>query len=527
MSDTVQCPASGAGPTRWAWRSPKGRFILFMIALTALYAAGLNSYWRFQRDSVLYMGLGRSLAETGTYSFNYRPHIFVWPGFPAMLSLVYMTLGESFLAMNALISVFGLGAVAVACLLFREVRLSERETVACALMYGLSRTLYYYSSHIMPDVPFSFFVLVGLYCGVRMVRTAGRASWLWTVGAAASGAAALFVRPLGPALLIALGAGLWLRRGALRQWTWNLGRTALIAAPVALAGGLWLLRCAQVRGPHDSGYFYRFVAAGPVVRTVVRMVSSVPALVESLPDALLGVDLGMAVGLLLALVAAVGFLGGVRRGESLLCSYGLVYLGAVCLGSPGRRYLLPALPVLIVWLVRGAATIGGRLGRLWQPLSGRRLALAGRVLLGLALAVNTVRIGKVVYQARSPRFYEVTEGRTLLDYFALAEWLRDNARPDDLVLAYESRFLHYFTYPRCVRTLDSEWMQRLRGTREAADALKQMGVTLYVSDPGKQQREGPLRRLVKSSPEAFRPVGQFGSLALVRVRARNLRTGDP
>ena len=80
-----------------------------MLVVTALYAAGLNGSWRFQRDSTLYMGLGRWLAEAGSYRFNHEPHAFVWPGFPAMLWAVYATVGESFLAMNALVSAFGLG----------------------------------------------------------------------------------------------------------------------------------------------------------------------------------------------------------------------------------------------------------------------------------------------------------------------------------------------------------------------------------------------------------------------------------
>ena len=95
-----------------------------MCRCGAALRPGADDCWRFQRDSALYLTLARSLAETRTYSFDYRSHVLALPGLPGMSSLVYMTVGASYLAMNALMALFGLGCIAVACLVYRRLPLS-------------------------------------------------------------------------------------------------------------------------------------------------------------------------------------------------------------------------------------------------------------------------------------------------------------------------------------------------------------------------------------------------------------------
>lgn len=69
------------------WHRPGRRGLLLWLALTVavLYALGVNSHWRFQRDSAVYLDLARSLVEGRGYVHNYEPHAFYPPGFPAGL----------------------------------------------------------------------------------------------------------------------------------------------------------------------------------------------------------------------------------------------------------------------------------------------------------------------------------------------------------------------------------------------------------------------------------------------------------
>ena len=499
-------------------------FLWFILAVALLYAAALNDCWRFQRDSVLYMGLARSLAETGKYHFDYLPHTFVLPGFPAMLSLIYMTVGESFLSMNVLVSAFGVGCVAVGYLVFRQLPLSDRQVTACVLLFGLSRTLYYYSTHVMTDVPFTFFALLGLFCGVKMVRTKGRASWLWSVGGSLAVCAASSIRPFGPAVAAGLIGALWLRPGGLKRWRVHMGKTAVVLAPLGVALVVWLYCRMQVSAPLRLDYFTQFVGRRGLAATPIHALGSIPLLIKAVPDALLGVRLPVAVGGLLSLVLGVGLVASLRRGERVLFTYGLVYLAGVSLGGPGRRYLLPVLPVLVFWLVVGVDRIGFWLTERWKLLSCRRALTIGYVLLGLALATNLGRIGKVVYESRSPNFYEVAEGPWLVHYFEMARWLRDNASPQALVFAREDRLLHYFSR---VTTAPPGYLLR-RGARARLPAvLGQLRACYVVRDLREGAPEAAaLDELTRSHPHAFGGSRVFGAFELRQVYPDRLAEAD-
>ena len=248
MTDVISHDTDAPAPPLRRW------FLLLLLAVVLLHAAGLNPYWRFQRDSPRYMGLARSLAETHTFSFNGQEHIYALPGFPAMLSLVYMGFGENFLAMNALVSLLGVGCVVLGYLLYCELSLTAFQAFACVLLLALSRTLYYYSFQILTDIPFTFFAIGALYFARRMLRAEGGERWAWCAAAAGAAAAACAVRPLGPALFAAMVAALWLRPGARAAWRVNAGLTVVLVTPVLLAGALWAVRGAHLGAPLGTTY---------------------------------------------------------------------------------------------------------------------------------------------------------------------------------------------------------------------------------------------------------------------------------
>jgi 4-amino-4-deoxy-L-arabinose transferase-like glycosyltransferase len=130
------------------------------------------------------------------------------------------------------------------------------------VLLAFSRTLFVYSSHVITDVPFTFFALLGLYCGARMLQEPSGLRWRWCLVAACLAAAACAVRPLGLALLMALAAALWLRASALRQWRANLAWTALLAAPTMAAAALWIHRGAAVGTAAGTSYFHWSWACG-------------------------------------------------------------------------------------------------------------------------------------------------------------------------------------------------------------------------------------------------------------------------
>jgi len=549
------------------------RFLLcFLLVVTVTYALGVNPYWRFQRDSALYMGLGRSMAETGTYEFNYRPHTLALPGFPAMLSVIYRTWGQNFLAMNILVSLFGLASIAAGYLVLSELPLKRGQIVAAMLLFGLSRTLYYYSTHIMTDVPFTFFVLVALYCGQRMLRGTGKAAWWWCVGAGVATCAASCVRPFGPAVAAGLAAALWVRPGGLKAWKANAAKTLIVTVPVALAMAAWSAYCTHVTTAATGTYIQRMVVRRGARSVVADAMEQVAPFVDAVPDALLGTGMGYTAAAFLLILMAIGLFVAVKRREVLLTVYAAVYTGGLFIGQPGRRYLLPLLPIMVYWLLEGASVVGGWIaGRqriVWLPItvfwcvmgvrsymglsflwstlalvgsalvwlgigwwlfrggSGaparRRVLRLGYVLLGLAVATNVIRIAKVVQEARARDFYATIEDGRLVDYFAVTDWLKEHAGSEDAVLTYEARTVHYFSRLRTVR-FSRHWPRD--GGQETARVLRATGIRYFVRDP--KDRALPfIDRLVETYPQAFETVGHFGKLTLLRVIPERLRGGE-
>ena len=499
--------ASPWPPRRW--------FPLLLVVVILLHAAGLSSNWRFQRDSALYMGLGRSLAQNGTYSFNGRAHVLALPGFPAMLAVVYATLGQNFLAMNALVSVLGIGCVVMGYLLFRELSLTAFQTFACVLLLALSRTLYYYSSLLMTDVPFALLVITTLYLGLRMLRADGSARWAWCLAAAVAATAACAVRPLGPALFAALIGALWMQPGALKKWRANAAMTVALAGPVVALGLLWVLRGVSHGAPLGGTYFQRFVASRGIAGVARHVLARAPEIVNSLSDTVLGTNLSLPVSVILGVIIVLGLVRAARSGERLLCIFGVVYFGAICLSGPGRRYMLPALPALIYWLVLGAGEAASFLQRR-HGMSPSRLLRAGQVLLALGVLANLVHLSKTVYEARSPNFYAITENGRMLDYFPLMKWLQANAGRDDRVLAFEDNVIHYFSGISTVRF--SEKPQALH-LRYQEWTISRQAVTYMVIDPARADLNRSLKKLLAARPDAFERVRDFGKLELYRVHA--------
>ena len=505
---------AGRAPDDACFPFPYRRWLAaFAIAVLFLYAAGVSTHWRFQRDSALYMGLARSLAETGAYTFNGAPQRLSLPGFPALLSLVYRTVGESFLAMNLLVALFGLGCVALGWLLFRVQPLGRAQALACLVMLGFSRTLFYYSSHIITDVPFAFFVLLGLYCGTRMLRGDGRERVRWCLAAAGATLAACAVRPLGLALLMALAAAPWLRRGALSQWRANLGWTAVLAAPTTVAGALWVHRGLAFGTATGTSYFHWFVGVRGLAGAVLHVLAQVPGAVGGLSDTVLGSNLGLTVSVLLAIPIGVGFVAAVRCGERVLAAFGVAYVGAVCLAYPGRRLLLPVLPALLVWLVLGVGAIA-RFAAERRRLSGPSLVRAGWVLVALLALGNLAHAGKTIYEAHSADFYAVIEDGRLPDYFRLTDWLREHAGPQDCVLADENNFIHYFSRVRTHRTA-RETVEF--DVPDQVARMKRARVTYVVLDLSDRIPTRRMLQLMDAYPAAFEKAATFGKLELYRA----------
>jgi hypothetical protein len=497
---------------------PDRRLALFLAAVSLLYAVGMSTQWRFHRDSLLYMGLARSLVEQGTYSFNHQIHSYVWPGQPLLLVPVYAVFGESFFVMNALMSLLGVGCVIIAHMLFRKLPMTARQVWVCTLLFGLSRSLYYYSSIIITEVPYTSLVLACLYCS-ECIQGAGRRGLLWAAAAGTAAAAACCFRPVGWALYPALIAGLWSGRRRIAGVRRASVRSLLVLLPPVALGGLWFARSVRL-GSARYGYFGDYVWRPGVLHSFRTILRHLDDAIEPLSDTVLGYDLGMAGSLLLLVPVVVGLGSLVRRGERQVSVYGIVSFVGICLANPSRRYLMPILPSVLPWLVLGMSAVGGAIRRR-QALAGPLVKRVGVVLLVLALATNLMRISKLVYEARTPRRSEEYAGGRMAHYYDLVDWLSEHADPDDCVMAGEHRFLHYFSRLR-TSAFPRPWELRRAGGWQKPLSRRRKA-TLMVLEPGEWPPPRALRRLRQRSPDAVATIRHFGPLELARFRADRLR----
>ncbi len=515
------CPEAEACAPAPGGRSPVDRlFPWVMLGTVLLQLAGLNAHWSFQRDSALYMSLARSLAETGRYVFNYSVHTYALPGLPAMLAPIYATLGESFLAMNLLISAFAVGAVAMAYLLFRRVCHDGRQAAVCLVLFALSNPLFSYSTRILTEVPFTFFVLVALYCGVRMATEEGRRSLLWGLAAGLGGFAALGTRPFGLALFAALLGAIWLRRRAWNRWKLSVAQTAIVTSPLAAALLAWWLHSTG-DGVSSRALTYAHFFIGPALpRVVLRMLRDVPDLLNAMFTAVAGGGLGVTGGVVMLAPLAVGLVQQVRRGDRLLAVYGLVYLAGVCVGSPSMRYVLPAVPVLLIWVVEGCWMLADRLEARFGWATRGRLVRLGYVILALSLLTHLSRITTDIVILRSPDFEQYAARGRLPRYRPLIEWIRDNVTPRQRTLAHEHRLIHYKTRIEAWR-----FNRRWRGMdpQTLAGRILRFEFSYVVLDPEYPFGTPELKRLMEACPDCFAHIGEFNGLELFRVNEAGLR----
>lgn len=496
------------------WMSWKRVLLWLLPAIVCIYFASLNSYWWYQPDSPLYLTLARSLARTGTFAWNFRPHVYVWPGFPAFLSLIYAAIGENFLVLNIVMALFGLCCIPAAGSLYSALGRSNLRAGVCVLTLGFSGMLLYYSQYILTDVPFTLLVILGLYSGLRLTKSKGPQSWKWTAAGAIICCAAVFVRPHGPALLIAILAGLWLREGALKRLADGMWKSFALAFPTVLGTAAWLFRNMLVRTPEAPTYYEVFLPRTQPSGFLLRIIAKAPEMLDGIGNVLAGIDVDALGGTCMLAVALLGMARSLRRREFIPLCFAVIHIGGVFLGSPGRRYLLPVLPLLILWLVDGAFVIGHSLLERCEGLTKTHIRVAGLFALGFLLSWNIGRVTQVIWHARRPNSYARYEEGILKDHVILSTWLDKLPNAPQRVLIHNHRLLHYLAEVE-VRSESRRWRAL---PREYALNVVQRAFDFVILTKGQENHETVSRELIRTHPDLFEKCARFGSLTVYRPR---------
>ncbi|MBS3763031.1 MAG: hypothetical protein KGZ25_06985 [Planctomycetes bacterium] len=377
------------------------------------------------------------------------------PGFPAILAVtgkifgMAHTLAASFLAYNAVVTLLGVGCIGLYYFVLRELEIPTGLFTTAFLFFAFSRTLYYYSVHIMTDVPFTFFALAALLFGLLTRRLRGGKSWGAFSVMALMILVASSIRPVGPLLALAITIGWWTRPKPLERWKLKAGQTGILwflGGAALFCYSLWT-RSMVSEGGFGYHYFRGMVTPDRFFRFFKILWTKLPLHLSGLSDTLMGTELGTTVGAILAFLILIGLIKSFRRGERELSFFTLL-LGGVIIAIGwrlDRRYLLPATPVIFYWLALGLSATGEWLRSRWEFWTSSRLQILGYSCIGLVLLSNLVRIGDVILEQRGEFYSEIEHGK-LANYEPVFAWLRENRTPENTVVAArEASTSYYFT----------------------------------------------------------------------------------
>ncbi len=502
-------------------RQPFSSFVLWALALTALYiVAGLLLYEPALfpgGDNADYMILGEALRTGEGYRDLHLPgaplHAKYPPGYPAVLAMLGLLGGIQWFKVSSLV----LGALGVWTLAHLGRTLtSERAALAAVALLAVSPVLLEYSHYVLSEAPFTSLVLLSLYFASRPQESAAGRDFAFALIFAV---AAFLTRTAGLALLAALPLGeLAHRRGR------RAGVAALVGVSVAALWGLYQ----RAAAPGRPGYLQELLLINPydpaagraaVADLVTRTAANAWTYVSRvLPESLMGVTatevsvLGTLLGIVMAGSALSGWVARARESVRTPEIFALMY-GALIVVWPSvwtdRRFLLPLLPLVLLYAVHGADRLGERLAdrRGWLATAGLTLLVGGVATRSIVGLIPERRECVASFRAGAP-----CDPPALASLYAAARWTGDNTPPDAVVANRKPSLFFWFSRRQGdLYRYSSEPELVLRG-------LEEMGADYVVVDQVSATTLRYLVPAVQQHPDRFTVVYKAGEPATLVLR---------
>jgi hypothetical protein len=436
-------------------------------------------------DNATYLALARSLLEDGSYRDLWDPaaaaHTQYPPGWPLVLAAAMAVGIQPWTGFKVLVALFSAAAVALSYLWARRVS-SPGVALGVGLLLAIGFGVADLARTELADVPFWTFSMLALWGFSRLPPSPPRAAppipapaALPALALAAAGVLLAYgTRSAGLPLLAAAAAWLvWTRR-------WRaLAFVAAVVSPFTLA---WALRGRAVGAGGYGQYLWLVdpyrpdrgtVGPGELVERLGRNAAAYAS--EHLPFLLAGEGasgLGWPLGVAVLVLAAAGWALRARRGGGLAEWWLPLYLGLVLLWPyewAGARFLLPALPVLLLSAAEALAAAAERTPR---PAAVRRAAavaaLAVPAVLGLPrLGGEAARMARCRAEAGPLEPYACMRPEAA-DFLGMARSLRGELPPGSVVIARKpTLFWAESGYPSRVYPFSADPDTLLRAAREA------------------------------------------------------------
>ena len=386
-------------PIPWISRRRRTWAGVLIGTILAVYALSLSDHWYIGHDSALYLCLGRNLARGEGYTLAGQPHAHVPPAFPMLLAaLMRLGLG-SFLAMNVVMGLLGLASAAAAHAVLRQLVHRDWAMVLTAV-FALSAVMVQTSGEILSDVPFMLLVLTAFWLYLRGLRRTDPRRGGWEVAALLLVAACWFRiagLPLVAGAVLGLLIACWRRAGSRAALSLAIVGIGILATfsifepaylEAARSGG------ATYAGmlTHQPASFLSKWLIGPIQHLYAS--SGQLSRLYLSPAVRLPGPLSM---LLLVLPVLAAMIRRCRRMDTLGPVAVFFYVAALSfiLKEIRTRYMLPIMPLLLVYLLEGYLVVGGALLRRWRQ---DRLAAVPMALAVVIIACNVPLVGRLILQ---------------------------------------------------------------------------------------------------------------------------------
>ncbi len=481
---------------------PPGNFRLADLCLFAGAAiffvfSAIRSRGPLWGDDAVYLGIARSLAHGGGYSFMGIPHSKYPPGLPLTLAGIEILFPGSVLAARLLIAILGAAAV---WLTYRFLRKSEGEAVAftVAVLTGLCPIIAELASRPMTEVPYT---AVSLACLLSPSVTLA--------------AAAVLIRLPGVTLGLGIAAGTLFESSPLTRR--RVTRAVLFAAVPAILLGIWLLRAHRLEKTippelgEEHGYASELLVTNPdegepkfagLSDLVLRIRNNLPRY----RDDVVALAVGRVVWSrwrknLLAAAWLVSFVYSLirRRGAAEFYLLSNLAMLAVWPGLQTERHLAPVVPLILLYAFR--------------PLFGAVRWISGRIRVSRQVPVaafsGLLILLHASFAARKKR--EDFPGEA--NYVEVINWSRNHLPKTTVLVADRAPAVSLLSERRA---FPFPWLEN----REAVLASMERHRASYVLVDESRDCELYLRPVIREHPERFREIHRSGASGVYQLSPR-------
>jgi hypothetical protein len=497
-------------------------------------------------DNASYLALAQSLHERGTYQELWdpaaRPHAQYPPGWPLILAAGLKVGIGAWVGFKVLAALFSAAAVALSYLWARRSS-TPGTALGVGVLLAVGTGVVDCARWELSDPSFWAFTMLALLGFARMREDRSAAQAMASAAPADDARWKVLTRSLAIASVATLlayatrsaGLPLLLAAGAWLAWRRRWQSVAVFAATIGPFAVYWWARGKAVGGPGYGAHLWYVNPYHPSMGTVgiggllQRITANtVEYTTEQLPYLLTGVRLGLPAAVLGASIVGLGLIGwGMRMRRPGVPELWLpLYMGLVLVWPEAwatERFLLPALPLLLLGAAEPVRWLGARTGRAaWLGA-----AAAGVVALSamppLARQVDRAARCRAAYTPDEP-FVCLKE--TWVDFLELSRGLRGVLPADAAVLSRKpTLFWAYSGYPSRTYPFSADPDTLLAAAREAGaryvlvDYMDQVSV-LYLG-PVLMQRPQAFCVMTAMGPDRATLMGiQPGAEQMPNLRDR-------